>query len=153
MDDASEILGVALDTMIHEICATQDIYCRAIAHFVYKSIRKFCHGVFGANRRTGFSSRTLSELSKIVDDFEIVLRKNNPCNPPPEETSDSRDFPRHNISLGAEEELCAELFDGIYFPIDFSSALIELNRSTYHCDRLSNEARRTQIFCSDQVMP
>ncbi|CAM9266433.1 unnamed protein product, partial [Ectocarpus fasciculatus] len=26
LDDASEILGVALDTMIHEICATQDIY-------------------------------------------------------------------------------------------------------------------------------
>ena len=155
-DDASEILGVALDTIIHELCATQDLYCRAIVHFIYKSISKLYRGSMsgssGASRPNGLSSRTIAEFSTLLADFDIVLRRDSPHNLVA--VSNERcDSTSNVLSLGAEEELCAEVFDGVYFPIDFSSALIELNRSIYHCDRLSREAQRTQIFCSDQVMP
>lgn len=145
IDNPSEILGEAFNVVLHEVCSTQDLYTRAVAHLVYKTIRNKYEEVKQAmadeidfcdrNQDSFCCFRDREKLFAVVKDFELGMSK---C-----------------VNGGAclIDEFCAEVGGDIYFPLDFASAIIELNRSIYNFDKLPDETKRKIIFCSDQVMP
>jgi hypothetical protein len=170
-DDSSEVLGAALRLLVHELCAAQALYARAIAHFVYRTLKNYYFAsstqtewVKGRHELCGKTClKNCKSVLMFLEDYEMVLRK--------KKRDQTERYVRHDkhknhmhanpgpgpgrgcCALQLGEELCVELGGGVYLPADFSSALIEMNRALYHCDSLSDESRRKQIFCTDQVLP
>ena len=147
--------------MVHELCSTQEIYYRAVSHFIYKSTKNYyiatsnkeCHQDLCAQENMCYL-RKRDSVKEFLDDYEYVLRDIFLADTPDPFKSENRSLDSENINdLNYGEGLCTETWSGIFFPVDFSSALIELNKSVYSQRELSNEVRRKQIFCTDQVMP
>lgn len=170
-ENTSEILGDAYNTMLHEICDTQEIYSRAVCHFIYKSIKKLsksgrmqegcsCCKPLQNFQCNFFCLQDQQAVIDFIEEYETTIFRFYE-----KEQLDSTTCPLLSVedSFDAtfapmcpvlnEVPSVAATASGLYSSRDFSSALISFNRSKYNCDCLPGDEKKKYIFCSDQVMP
>lgn len=162
-DDSAEILGAALNIMVHELCGAQDIYTRAVSHFIYKAIKVYHDSnktkwgkVEGeelfTNQQPLCCLKSRNGIAMFLKDYEMILKEmemQQELRLHHALSTASRDIHAYEL----KDDVCAEVWSGMYFPVDFSCALIEMSKKLNQCDQLSVESKRKQIFCTDQVLP